>query len=126
MRIHARSLALLGSMLLVSACGTTRQPLNDVPAGTYVLVEPASDVYNAVSINDRSFSVRMGNMVHSGQHWRDANGLLHMADDAGPCAGQESIWNYGVSGRRVTLNLVEDRCTVRPTAMPTRMVYERR
>jgi hypothetical protein len=113
--------------LVVSACATTtRLPVTDVPAGTYVLVEPASDEYNAVTISENAFAVRMGDMTHSGQHWLDSEGRLHMTDDAGPCAGVESIWTYQYSGNRVTLDLVEDLCTERPSAFPERLVYERR
>lgn len=123
----ARTASSLALALLVSACAaTTRIPVTDVPAGTYVLVEPASDEYNAVSINEGAFAVRMGTMTHSGQHWLDSEGRLHMADDAGPCAGQESIWTYQYASNRVTLNLVEDLCTARPMAFPQRMVYQRR
>src|SRR5690606_21913664 len=43
--------------LVVTACASnTRQPLTAVPAGNYVLVEPASDVYNAVGINEWTFA----------------------------------------------------------------------
>lgn len=112
--------------LVVSACATTsRLPVTDVPAGTYVLVEPASDDFNAVTINESAFSMRMGDMTHSGQHWLDSEGRLHMADDEGPCAGQESIWTYSYTNNRVTLDLVEDRCTARTMTLPERMVYER-
>ena len=117
----------LALALVVSACATTtRIPVTDVPSGTYVLVKPASDEYHAVSINEGAFAVRMGNMTHSGQHWLDRDGRLHMADDAGPCAGQESIWTYQYTNNRITLNLVEDLCAARPTAFPQRLVYQRR
>lgn len=113
--------------LAVSACATTtRTPVTDVPLGTYQLVEPASDEYNAVTINERAFAARMGNSTFSGQHWIDSEGRLRMADDTGPCAGQESIWTYQYANNRVTLDLIEDRCAARPTAFPARMVYERR
>jgi hypothetical protein len=113
--------------LVVSACATvTRAPLTDVPAGTYMLVEPASEEYNAVAINENGFVVRIGQATHSGRHWVDGDGRLRMTDEAGPCAGQESIWTYQYTNNRVTLDLVEDLCTVRPMAFPARMVYERR
>lgn len=112
---------------VTTACATSvRAPVADVPAGNYVMVEPASDVYNAVAINDRAFTVRVGNRVYSGEHWVDSEGRLNMIDDEGPCRDQESIWTYSYSRNRVTLDLVEDRCTVRPTQFPQRMVYERR
>lgn len=124
MRLIGRITPALMFALVVTACAT-RMPVTDVPAGTYVLVEPASDTYNAVTISDRAFAARMGNMVHSGQHWLDSDGRIHMADDAGPCAGVESIWTYQYTNNRVTLNLVEDLCTVRPNPFPQRMVYQR-
>jgi hypothetical protein len=112
----------------VAACApmVTRAPLTDVPAGTYVLVEPASDQYNAVAINESGFVVRMGNETHAGRHWVDADGRLRMTDEAGPCAGQESIWTYQYTNNRVTLDLVEDLCPARTMTFPQRMVYERR
>lgn len=115
-------------LLLAGACATTavRDPLVDVPAGNYVLVEPRSDVYNAVAITDRAFTLRVGDDIMRGQHWVDADRRIHMAFDTGPCAGQESIWTYGYTGNRVTLNLVEDLCPVRRPTLPQRMVYERR
>lgn len=111
--------------LLTTACATSRRPLTDVPAGTYVLVEPASDEYSAVSLNEGAFAYRMGTMTHTGQHWVDGEGRLHMTDDEGPCAGQESIWTYTYENNRVTLDLVEDLCTTRTPAMPARLVFER-
>ncbi len=112
-------------VLLATACATARRPLTDVPAGTYLLVEPASDEYNALSLNEGAFAVRMGTMTHTGTHWVDGEGRLHVVDDEGPCAGQESIWTYTYANNRVTLDLVEDLCTVRDPAMPARLVYER-
>jgi hypothetical protein len=127
MRINGRITWAVVLALVTSACATTsRTPVTDVPTGTYVLVEPESDVYNAVTISESAFAVRMGTETHSGQHWIDRDGQLRMTDDAGPCAGQESIWTYQYANNRVTLNLVEDLCTARPTAFPQRMVYERR
>lgn len=128
MRMTGRTASFLAVTLLVAACATAprRDPLVNVPAGTYVLVEPQSDVYNAVGINERAFAARIGNETHRGQHWVDAQGRLHMADDTGPCMGQESIWTYSYANNRVTLDLVEDLCAVRPNAFPRRMVYERR
>lgn len=113
-------------LLIVAACATARAPVTDVPPGTYELVEPESDVYNAVAITDRAFTVRIGDQVHSGEHWVDDDGRLRMADLSGPCAGEESIWTYSYASNRVTLNLVEDRCNARPEALPQMMVYERR
>lgn len=110
--------------LVVGACAsTTRMPVTDVPAGTYVLVEPASEEYNAVSINEGAYAVRIGNMTMSGQHWVDADGRLHLVDDTGECAGQESIWTYSYANNRITLDLVEDLCAGRE--IPSHMVYER-
>ncbi|CAN5872565.1 hypothetical protein BH23GEM9_BH23GEM9_28960 [soil metagenome] len=127
MRLIGQFAPALMLAVIANACATTtRAPVTDIPAGTYVLVEPASDVYNAVNINDRAFAGRMGTTTFGGQHWIDRNGRLRMADDAGPCAGQESIWNYQYMSNRVTLTLVEDRCAARATAFPPRMVYERR
>lgn len=124
-----RRLALLIPVLLlfflVGACAS-RAPLTDVPSGVYVLVEPESDVYNAVRVAPRAFTARMGNEIHSGEHWVDGDGRLRMADMAGPCEGQESVWNYQYANNRVTLTLVEDRCRTRNPAFPQRMVYERR
>jgi hypothetical protein len=111
---------------VVSACTTARAPLADVPAGNYVMVEPASDVYNAASIHETGYTLRVGDDVWSGQHWVDSQGRLHMVDDEGPCMGQGSIWTYSYTGNRVTLDLIEDRCTARPMTLPERMVYERR
>lgn len=110
-----------------SACApAVRAPLADVPPGGYVLVEPEMDVYNAVTINERAFSLRVGDEIFTGQHWVDADGNLRMTDDAGPCAGEVSIWTYSYSNNRVTLNLVEDRCEVRRQPLLERMVYQRR
>ncbi|HSJ09233.1 MAG TPA: hypothetical protein VK928_04945, partial [Longimicrobiales bacterium] len=107
MRSNRRSLPVFLLPLLVAACATTtRLPLTDVPSGTYVLVEPASDVYNAASINQNAFSMRMGDATHTGQHWVDSQGRIHMMDDAGPCAGMESVWTYTYANNRVTLNRV--------------------
>lgn len=112
---------------VTTACATSvRAPLVDVPAGTYVMVEPASDVYNAASVNETGYTLRVGDQVYSGEHWVDSDGQLHMLDTDGPCAGQETIWNYEYSGDRVTLDLIEDRCTTRTDELPQRMVYERR
>lgn len=116
---------LLSLAMIASACATTRAPLPDVPAGTYVLVEPDPDVYNAVAITDRAFTARMGERIESGEHWV-SDGRLHMASYSGPCQGQESIWTYSYSNNRVTLDLVQDRCGARSPPFPQRMVYERR
>jgi len=120
-------LSLLGLTLAALACapGATRAPVTDIPAGTYVLVEPETDVYHAVNIEERAFSVRMGDDIHTGQHWIDSEGRLHMSDDAGPCVGQESIWTYSYANGRVTLDLVEDQCTARPMTFPQRWVWAR-
>ncbi len=113
--------------LAASACvPATRTPLTDVPHGGYVLVEPEPEVYNAVTINEYAFSARMGDEIVTGRHWVDSDGRLRMTDDEGPCAGEESIWDYSYANNRVTLDLVEDRCTVRSVAFPERMVYQRR
>jgi hypothetical protein len=113
--------------LAASACvPAMRAPLTDVPPGGYVLVEPDSEVYNAVTINERAFSSRVGDEIHTGQHWVDSEGRLRMVDDAGPCAGQESIWTYSYSNNRVTLELIQDLCPARSPQFPQRMVYQRR
>lgn len=111
---------------VTTACAGTRAPLADVPAGNYVMVEPASDMYNAVAINEHGYTVRAGDQVYGGELWVDANGQLHMLDNEGPCVGQESIWTYNYSGNRVTLDLVDDLCTTRSYQFPDRVVYERR
>lgn len=127
MRINGMIAPAMLLALVAAACATTtRAPVEDVPPGNYVLVEPASDVYNAVSINDRAFTARIGEDVFSGEHWVDSEGRLHMTEDTGPCAGVESIWTYNYANNRVTLDLVEDRCDVRTEPFPERMVYERR
>lgn len=127
MRLIGRIVPTLMLALAVSACATvTRNPVTDVPAGTYVLVEPASEEFNAVAITDLAFAARMGDTTVTGQHWIDDEGRLRMTSDTGPCAGQESIWTYSYANNRVTLDLVEDRCAVRSPAFPERMVYERR
>lgn len=114
------------AVVVASACATTsRMPVTDVPAGTYVLVEPESEEYHAVAINESAFAVREGNMTLTGQHWLDSDGRLHMTVDSGPCAGQESIWTYSYANNRVTLNLIEDMCTARDPAFPQQLVYER-
>lgn len=126
MRLIRNATPVLALALLAGACATaTRAPVTDVPAGTYVLVEPESDEYHAVAINERAFTVRIGTQTHSGQVWVDGDGRLHLADDTGPCAGQESIWTYQYSGNRITMNLVDDLCTARASAFPARLVYER-
>jgi hypothetical protein len=112
-------------LFVVSACAS-RAPVTDVPPGVYVMVEPEPQVYNAVRVAPRAFTARMGDEIHSGEHWVDGDGRLRMADMTGPCEGQESVWNYQYANNRVTLTLVEDRCRVRPTPFPERMVYERR
>lgn len=117
--------AVLLALVATACASTTRAPLEGVPSGNYVLVEPESDVYNAVSINERAFTVRLDDQVYSGEHWVDAEGRLHMTEDEGPCAGEESIWTYDYANNRVTLDLVEDRCEARTTPYPERMVYER-
>ena len=116
----------LALALALGACASARMPVTNVPAGTYVRVEPASDVYHAVAINETTHAARVGNDVFRGTHWVDSQGRLHLMDDAGPCMGVESIWTYGYTGNRLTMTLVEDRCTARPMAFPQRMVYERR
>lgn len=118
--------ALLLAFVTTACVASVRAPLADVPAGNYVMVEPASDAYNAVAINERGYTVRAGNQVYGGELWVDSMGQLHMVDNEGACVGQESIWTYSYSGNRVTLDLVEDMCTVRPTTFPDRLVYERR
>ena len=121
-----RSTRFLPALLLplLAACATTsRLPLTDVPSGTYVLVEPASEEYNAVAITENAFSVRMGDMTHTGKHWLDREGRVHMTDDTGDCAGVESVWTYTYEAPRVTLTKVSDACEGRD--MPARMVYER-
>ncbi len=114
------------ALVLVSACASTaRMPVTDVPAGTYVMVEPASGEYNAVTINEGAFAARMGNQTLTGKHWVDRDGVLHMTADTGVCANQESLWTYSYANNRITLDLVEDRCTARSPAFPDRMVYQR-
>lgn len=125
MRIIGKVAPIILFTVVAGACAT-RGPLADVPLGTYELVEPESEVYNAVAINERSYTVRVGDEIVRGEHWVDSQGRIHLADDAGPCAGQESIWTYSYSNNRVTMNLVEDRCPVRSEEFPQRMVYERR
>ena len=110
---------------LACAPAATRAPVTDIPAGTYVLVEPEPDGFYAVTINERAFAVRMDDMTHTGEHWIDAEGRLHMADIGGPCAGQESIWTYSFANNRVSMDLVEDRCAARPMSFPQRWVWER-
>ena len=125
MRSVAPLLSALLLLLVVSACAS-RAPLTDVPTGVYVLVEPEPQVYNAVRVAPRAFTVRMGDETYSGEHWVDGDGRLRMADMAGPCQDQESIWDYQYANNRVTLTLVEDRCRARAEPLPQRMVYERR
>jgi hypothetical protein len=113
--------------LVIAACAPAmRAPLTDIPAGTYVLVEPETDVYNAVTINERAFSLRVGETIMTGEHWVDGMGRLHIVENEGPCAGQASVWRYDYTANRVTLELVEDHCPVRPPDFPERMVYQRR
>lgn len=110
---------------LAAACATTtRLPLTDVAPGTYVLVEPAPETYNAVTINQSAFSVRDGDQTYTGKHWLDREGRIHMTTDTGDCAGVESVWTYTQSGNRITLTKVSDACEGRE--MPATMVYERR
>lgn len=119
-----RTISLATLAVVAVACATTtRLPVTDVPAGTYVLVEPASEEYNAVSINEGAYAVRIGDMTMSGQHWLDSDGRLHLVDDTGDCAGQESIWTYSYANNRITMDLVEDMCVGRE--IPSHMVYER-
>jgi hypothetical protein len=118
--------AILSGLVIAACAPAMRAPLTDVPAGTYVLVEPETDVYNAVTINERAFSLRVGQNVITGEHWVDELGRIHMAENEGPCAGQASVWTYQYTANRVTLNLVEDHCPMRPPEYPERMVYERR
>lgn len=127
MRITGSIASAVVAGLVIGACApAVRAPLTDVPAGTYVLVEPESEVYNAVTINERAFNLRVGDDIMTGEHWVDDMGRIHMAEDEGPCAGMASIWTYDYTGNRVTLDLVEDRCPTRPPEFPERMVYERR
>lgn len=114
-------------LLALGACASAevRRPVMDVPPGSYVLVEPQSDVYNAVTINERAWAVRMGDEVFTGAQWVDAEGRLHLVNDTGPCAGQQSVWTYSYSGGRITLDRVEDECTARPEGQPSHMVYQR-
>jgi hypothetical protein len=127
MRIIGKAAPALLIALAATACATTvRQPVADVPSGNYVRVEPASDTYHAAAINEWAFTARADDEIFSGKHWVDGDGRVHMALDAGPCAGQESIWTYSYANGRVTLDLVEDQCAARPTPLPERMVYERR
>jgi hypothetical protein len=127
MRVTRMITSFLALAVLLTACTTAvRRPVTDVPAGTYVQVEPTPEVYSAVAINERAWNARFGDQTLQGQHWIDRDGRLRMADDAGPCAGQESIWTYSYSNNRVTLDLIEDRCATRPNPFPQRMVYERR
>ncbi len=116
------------ALLAVGACATApvRHPVTDVPLGTYVLVEPDPGVYNAVTINERAWAVREGNEVFTGTQWVDDEGRLHLVDDAGPCAGVESIWTYSYANRRITLERITDMCSARSMDMPARMVYEQR
>jgi hypothetical protein len=112
--------------LFATACATAaaRLPLTDVPPGTYVMVEPASETYNAVTIGANSFSYRNGDETGTGQHWLDSDGRVHIVDDSGECAGQESIWTYQYTGNRISMTKVSDACAGRE--MPATMVYERR
>jgi hypothetical protein len=116
-------LALVLTALTAACATTTRMPVTDIPAGNYVLVEPASDTYTAIAINDMAYSVRMDDDIWTGRHWVDADGQLHVVDDEGSCAGMESVWTYNYSGNRLTLDLVSDACTTRD--QPDRLVYER-
>ncbi len=127
MRLIAR-IAPAALLLTIAACATTaeRLPITDVPAGNYVMVEPASDTYQAVSITDRAYMMRAGDQLMGGEMWVDAAGDLHLLATDGPCLGQESLWRYDYEGRRITLDLVEDMCTARMNALPDRIVYERR
>ncbi len=126
MRLIRQFAPALTLALEATACATTsRMPVTDVPAGTYVMVEPASDEYNAVAINENAFALRMGTQTMTGQHWVDSDGRLHITEDSGPCAGQESIWTYTYANNRITMQRVEDMCTARPADFPERMVYER-
>lgn len=127
MRMIQRIAPALLLAVVTTACATAvRAPVADVPAGTYVLVEPETGVYQAVSINERAHALRVGDDVITGQHWVDADGRLHIVPDEGPCVGQESIWTYSYTGNRITMNLVQDRCTARVDPLPQRLVYQRR
>ena len=102
-------------LAVTAACATTqvRQPLTDVPAGEYLLVEPEPEQYTAVAINEGAYTVRVGDQVWSGTHWVDGQGRAHIVDDAGECAGMESIWTYSYMSNRLTMELVSDACPTR-------------
>lgn len=116
-------LALL--FVVAAACATTqvRQPLTDVPAGEYLLVEPEPEQYTAVAINQGAYTVRVGDQVWSGKHWVDGQGRVHLVDDTGECAGMESIWTYSYSMNRISMELVSDACATRDLNSP--QVWER-
>ncbi|NIR38426.1 MAG: hypothetical protein GWN71_01540, partial [Gammaproteobacteria bacterium] len=108
-------LALL--LTVVTACATTvRAPVDTVPAGNYLLVDPEPAEYTAVAVNQGAYTVRVGDQVWSGKHWLDGDGRYHMVDDTGPCAGMESVWTYEMMGNQITMNLVSDACTTREFA----------
>ena len=125
MRVTRPMLTTMMVVPILAACATTPQhlPVTDVPPGNYVLVEPESDVYTAVAINENAHTVRMGDQTITGQHWLDAEGRLHIVPDTGECAGMESVWTYSVSGNRITMDQVSSECTVE--GMPTHEVWER-
>lgn len=113
-------------LFVAAACATSvRAPVDTVRPGTYHLVEPTPDEYTVVAINEGAFSVRVGDRTWTGQHWLDGDGRYHMVDDSGECAGLQSVWDYQVTGDRVTLNLIRDECPTREFAAQ-RLVYERR
>lgn len=113
--------------LVVGACATTtRLPVTDVPSGNYVLVEPASDQYVALALNERAHTVRVDDDIMTGTHYVDSAGNLHIIDDDGACAGMESVWSYSYSGNRLTVERISDACTARDPNIPARQVFERR
>ncbi len=93
MRWTTRMVPLVFLILGATACAS-RAPVTDVPTGIYVLVEPEVEEYNAVAVAQRAFTVREGSQVYSGEHWVDGARRLRMAIYSGPCAGEESIWDY--------------------------------
>lgn len=126
MRMISKLSPALVLALFVGACATTtRLPVTDVPAGNYVLVEPESDQYVALAINERAYSVRVDDDIMTGTQYVDSEGNLHVVDDDGPCAGMESVWSYSYSGNRLTIERISDACTARDPNMPARQVFER-
>lgn len=111
-------------LLTLTACATVpeRRPITDVPLGTYVMVEPAPQVYNAVTINENAWSLRNGDEVFTGTHWLDSDGMLHIVENEGPCAGMDSVYRYSYADHRLTVDRVSDACTER--GAPEHMVYQ--